>query len=231
MSPGRLWLIAGFLASASLAFGQLDTNSITIASSRSISLQPDQVVFGVDVHSNLNTGLDEVISGLQGSGITAANLTGVYGGGEAFLGITASAPGLDWAFSIGAALERVQNTIASLTALQQKLARKPNGSSLTFSVQNTQVSARLQQPDQCQTADLVGDALAQARRLADAAGVSAGPIIAISDGSTDAVGFAYFGFFGGPGFRQLSASSAPYLEPQPFLYCTITVKFQLLRYQ
>ncbi len=40
-------LILSFLMSASLAFGQGDSNTVTVTASQSVNLQPDQVVFGV----------------------------------------------------------------------------------------------------------------------------------------------------------------------------------------
>jgi hypothetical protein len=53
----------------SLAFGQIDSNSITVTASNNVSLQPDQAVFGTTVQSGINTGLDDVLMALQGSGI------------------------------------------------------------------------------------------------------------------------------------------------------------------
>src|SRR5260370_31326366 len=76
MSKKALFLA---LVSGSLAFAQLDSNSITVSASRSGTLQPDQALFVVSVQSDLNTSLNDVLAALQGSGITSANFSGVSG--------------------------------------------------------------------------------------------------------------------------------------------------------
>src|ERR1700730_7421267 len=65
------------ILSVSAAFAQLDSNSVTVTATRSMTQQPDQVLFGVTVQSGLNTSLDDVVAALQGSGITSANFSGV----------------------------------------------------------------------------------------------------------------------------------------------------------
>ena len=65
------------ILSVPAAFGQLDSNSVTVSATRSMTQQPDQVLFGVTVQSGLNTSLDDVVAALQGSGITAANFSAV----------------------------------------------------------------------------------------------------------------------------------------------------------
>ena len=66
-----------FVMSASLLFGQLDSNSVTVTASRSTNVQPDQVLFAVYVTSRLSTSLDDVLAALKTSGITIANFSGV----------------------------------------------------------------------------------------------------------------------------------------------------------
>jgi hypothetical protein len=46
MTTGLRRLLLGLTVSTSLAFGQLDSNSVTVTVSRSVSLQPDQALFG-----------------------------------------------------------------------------------------------------------------------------------------------------------------------------------------
>ena len=76
----RTFAVFAFLLSASLAFAQLDSNSITVTASRATVLQPDQVIFVVNVTSGLDTSLDNVIAALSGTGITVANFTGINSG-------------------------------------------------------------------------------------------------------------------------------------------------------
>src|ERR1700682_1639233 len=64
-------LFFAFVLSVSLAYGQLDSNSITITASRNTAVEPDQVVFSVGVSAGLNSSLDDVLAALAGSGITS----------------------------------------------------------------------------------------------------------------------------------------------------------------
>ncbi len=49
-----------------LAFGQLDSSSVTVNASSNANLQPDQAIFQVTVQSGLATGLDDVLTALAG---------------------------------------------------------------------------------------------------------------------------------------------------------------------
>src|SRR5437879_1708715 len=69
-------LIIAFVM-CTLAFAQLDSNSVTVTASRNVNLQPDQTVFSVRVDSGLNTSLDDILIALQGSGIGIGNFSGV----------------------------------------------------------------------------------------------------------------------------------------------------------
>jgi hypothetical protein len=171
-------LILALVLSSSLAFGQLDSNSITVTAFRSgASGPPDQALFGVVVTSGLDTSLDAVIALLQGTGITAANLqsldeSSLYNGSGP---VTET---LNWRFSFTAPLTKNKDTIASLTSLQQTIAKKNNGVTMSFSIQGTQTS--VQPPQTCSQSDLLTDARTQAQKLADGAGVSVGNILAMS---------------------------------------------------
>ena len=209
------------------AFAQLDSNSVTVGATRSMTQQPDQVLFGVTVQSGLSTSLDDVVAALQGSGITAANFSGISMGPVlVFTGnpIPAppvspiAAPPLQWVFALPAPLAKIKDTIATLTALQKSIARQNNGLTLSFSVQGSQVSAQLQQSQVCPTSDLLADARAQAQKLANAAGLTLGTVLAMSSGTSTSgsVGFVT----SVPSFLLASSPSV----------CSMTVKFALLRY-
>ncbi|MGA2598472.1 MAG: hypothetical protein ABSH09_15960 [Bryobacteraceae bacterium] len=74
--PKRV-LIFAFVISSSLAFGQLDSNTVTVTASSSATLSPDQIVFNVGVSAPLNDTPDDVTSALAGSGITIAEFSQV----------------------------------------------------------------------------------------------------------------------------------------------------------
>lgn len=61
---------------ASLAFAQLDSNSVTVTASANFTVQPDQVLFDVILTAPITSSLDNVLAALAGSGITQANLSG-----------------------------------------------------------------------------------------------------------------------------------------------------------
>jgi len=218
----KLCLCVMFLASAWDVFGQ---QSLTITASRSIALQPDEVVFAVNVTSGLNTSLDDVVGALAASGITAVNFLSV------FSSTSNQSPVLQWTFHLPAPFSKIKDMINSLTALQQTIARNQSGLSLTFNVQGTQVSPQLQASQQCPIPDLIADVRAQAQKMANTAGVTVGPILALSDGSgaTDApvlvptVASIAGDFFGFASF--LIGTPLPITSP---LNCTIIVKFSVL---
>jgi uncharacterized protein YggE len=170
---------------AAAAFAQVDSNSITVTASRNATLQPDQAMFSVSVQSDTSTSLDDVLSALQGSGVTAANLSGVSTNTSfTFVG-TPTGTVIVWTFSLQSPLTKTKDTIAMLTTLQQNISQKNQSLKLSFSIQGTQVSTQQQQSQTCSISDLLADARSQAQKLADAGGLSLNAILAIS-GSTSA---------------------------------------------
>jgi uncharacterized protein YggE len=208
----------------SLAFGQLESNSITVSTSNTPTLQPDQAVFSVTVTSPQTTGLDDVLTALQGSGITAANFTGVstqqiY----SVLGSSGTStppPMLTWLFSLTSPLTNTKATVASLTTLQQNIMKANNGLTLSFSIVGTQVSQQLAQSQTCSLSGLIAAATTQAQSLASAAGVYLGAILALSSSTSTVVTNS-----------EIVASGA-FLStiltnvPPP---CAVTVKFNVTR--
>ncbi len=157
-------------------FGQLESHTLAISATRSINLQPDQVVFGLAVSSSATTTSDQVVAALSSIGITSADLTGI----QNFDPVT-----LQWGFSLTAPIASLTSTIAALTKLEQTIAQNNSGLSLTFIVNGTQVSQQLQQSQACSNSDLIADATAQAQKLAAAAGMSLGPILRLSNAPID----------------------------------------------
>ena len=233
----KLWLGIVFFAASPAVFGQLDDNTLTITASRTIDLQPDQVMVGVYVNAPVDNMVDDILSGLQGSGLTAANLlnvsTSVYKG----------APSTDWAFALPVPFSKLKATLVLLMELQQKLSG-PRGDGkasmdVSFSVQGSQVSPELQASQPCPWTTLVGDARAQAQKLAAVAGVTVGPVIAISDGngvSPNSVVLSQFAYYSG---SLLPVARIAPIDRSGFFYsgllagpapaCSMTVQFKLLR--
>jgi hypothetical protein len=178
------------------------------------------VVLAATVTANQNTGEDGVVAALQGSGLSAANLSGVFSSGTQF------APTLDWTFTLPVPFSQMKNTLGSLANIQKTIGQKNVGMAMTFSVQGTQVSPQLQASQQCSIPDLVADAEGQAQKLADAAGFHLGPVMTLSTGSSTgtavplAVGFPTGVFRGLASFLlgDVSANSPG---------CSLVVKFAL----
>lgn len=211
----RTQFFLGLFATTCCCFGQISSDAFTVTATRNVFLQPDQLVFDVNVTALPSVTLDQIVGMLQSVGITAADLTRAESGA--------------WSFTLPVALSKMEATIAALTALVKSLSN--NGMRMTFDVQNAQVSPELKKSQQCAPADLIADAQKQAQRLATASGFSVGPVLAVSDEAIAAVNAAIPTFIIG----ALSAQPVLVLPPLPVytpptITCSLEVKFQLLRY-
>lgn len=205
----------------SLAFGQLDSNSITVSASRNASLQPDQAIFAVAVQAGITASLDDVVAVLQGSGITAANLSSVSSL-QQYLNVGAT-PGIVWTFELLVPLTKTKDTVATLTTLQQTVSKLNNGMTLSFNIVGTQISQQLAQSQTCSIPGLLADATAQAQTLAAAGGLTLGAIIAMSSNTSNIVSSPPSLVLNGS-FSSISGTGT--VAPP----CVITVKFNTTRY-
>ncbi len=217
----RLISVIPFVMSAFVAFGQLDSNSVTVSASRSANLQADQIVFAVYVDSGTNLSVDDVVAALAGTGITAANLSSI---GPAQQYPTPPDPTVEWVFALTAPISKVKDTAALLANLQQSIAKKNNGLTMSFRIQGTQVSQELAQSQPCVLQDLIAAARSQAQKLADAADVFVGPVLALS-GSTSTVSGSTSNILPGP----YGPIYGQIYGPSSYSSCYVTVKFTLLR--
>jgi hypothetical protein len=216
-----------FLTMAPLAFGQLDSNSITVTSSRGSSLQPDQVVIGVFVDTPLTASMSDVIAALAGSAITSANFAGVSQTSSSFtIGgpSTLVTPQLEWAFGLPVPFAKMKDALTALTALQQTVASTNKGFTLSFSVQGTTVSQQTSQAVTCSNPDLLADARAQAQKLADASGLTLGSVLAMS--TSTAAASPGSGILGGISVGRFFTSTSSPTAP----ICALTVKFAVTRF-
>lgn len=188
-------------------FAQLPSHTLTITATRSVGVQPDQVVFGLTVRSSPTTDLNQIVTALSGIGVTSANLSGVDNNNP---------PLIAWNFRLTASISTLTATLNSLTSLQKTIGQNNSGLALTFTLNGTQSS---QQP-QCSDSDLIADATAQAQKLAAAANVTLGPIITLSNPPLAPAGGERLGAFA-------ALALVPILAPSP-VTCTLSVRFQLL---
>lgn len=213
----KLSLSVLFLAAP--VFAQLPSQTVTITASRSLTVPPDQAVLSLTVTSDAETNLDQIVSPLSGLGITPLNLTGVD---------NSSATLLQWNFSLAVPFSSLTATIASLTNLEQNITKNNSGLTLGFSVTGVQTSAQSQASQQAQTCsndNLIGDATAQAQKLASAAGMTLGPVRQISTLPQPTLLSATVARLGA--FVPVSdfLESISYSSP---VSCSLSVQFQLL---
>jgi len=204
------------LLMAAPVFGQLDPHTLTISATRSITLQPDQVLFSLSVSSGAATTLDQIVAALSGLGITSSNLSGVIN--------NPTPPMFQWNFTLAAPLSNLTATIGSLTKLQQTITQNNSGLTLTFYLDGTQVSQQLQQSQSCSNSDLITDATAQAQKVSAAAGLTLGPIRSLSNTPLPEPALLYAGAFVGevlPNNFLVGYASTP-------VPCSLYVEFRLL---
>jgi uncharacterized protein YggE len=166
-------------------FGQAASSdrTITVTATRNTNLAPDQAQFTVTVLSSTDSTRDDVLLALQGSGITVANFNSVYTVTRPDASGRSSVNLLQWTFVVTAPLSNLNATVVQLTALQRTIAQKNNGMSLSFAITGTQLSAQALAGQTCAASDLIADAKAQAQKMATAAGLAVGAIVAVSAAS------------------------------------------------
>jgi hypothetical protein len=214
----KLWLLI-LLIAVTPVFGQLESNTLTITATRSVTLQPNDVTFTLSVGADGSTDLDQVVAAVSALGISSANLTSVSGG--------IVPPAVQWNFTLAVPIAKLATTIGSLTQLQQNITQNNSGLTLTFTVEGTQssqLSQKLQQSQPCSSADLISDATVQAQKLTAAAGLTLGPILRLSNApSAQPILFAATFALGGFIVPSIVFESFPQSAT-----CSLVVKFQLL---
>jgi hypothetical protein len=195
----------------SLAFGQLDSDTLTVSVSQSVNLQPDQIVFGIIQIAPPDRSLDEILASLKAAGITQASFSTVSS--------VPGSPDLHWLFTMAVPLSKMQAISLELTA--QKIL---------FSVQGLQVSDELLRAQQCSIPSMFAEIRTQARNITDAAELVVGEVLAISQENPQ-VGLQQKQPNGTILVARLSLFQ-PVLTPSAApVNCFLTVQFKLLRYR
>ena len=211
-----------------LMLGQPGPYAITITASRSLNLQPDQVLFGINVNSGLTSNLDDVTGALQAAGISGASFSSVNTVPYGTTNGTPTQSFLQWTLTLAAPLAKLKDTLGLLSGAQQNIAKQGSGLLFSFFAQGLQVSPQLQQSQSCPEADLMADARGQAQKVAAAAGVSAGSVLSMSDGSSPAaIGVPTAAFRAGDFLIGYPYASFLLATPPPAYGCSLNVQFQL----
>ena len=231
----KLWLVLCGIVPSAIA--QTNTNSITYTATRTVIAVPDQIRFGVTANTRGDVTLDQVLAILAPIGIGASQL--VQFNNRSFSDPYDPAQNtLQWSFDLAVPLAMVKATVAALSALPQKGA-----TSVSFYASGARSATEMDDFLQCPTADLLVEARAQAPPMAALAGGTVGQILALSDGRLgDGIGNWSFSnsFLSNPpiptaAFRSnqvaIPGNIIPFVAYPLYTTCTLTVKFQLLRYQ
>jgi uncharacterized protein YggE len=234
LSVGAIVAVSNFtsnavpLCSLSITFalggttGRPGPNSITITATRTSNTPPDQALIAINMTSAPTASLDDITAALSGAGITGATFTGistttiyVANGNQ-----TVPQSVLQWSFSLTAPLASLKSALAPLVAAQQTIAKQNSGLALSFYIEGAQVSAQAHQAQPCSQSDLMSDARTQAEKVAVAAGVTAGPVLSISDSGSQTALPNYIA----SDFLLGVVTSVLYTAPAS---CSLTTQFQL----
>jgi hypothetical protein len=156
-----------------VAMAQLTPNSVTVTTSRSLESAVDQTSFYVTVDSKPDAGLDDILAAVRGAGLTQANFTGLRYSNNSSTGTDDTQ--VEWSFSLTVPLTQMKATIGLFTAVQTSLGKDAKYS-LSFGVSS--IASSTQQT--CPMPDMIADARTSASKLASAAGLTAGTILAMS---------------------------------------------------
>src|SRR5262245_35581395 len=143
------WLL--FLAIVPAAFGQLDSDTLSVTSSRTLNVVIDQVQVTVNVNTGLETSLDDVIAALQGTEITTANLSGINSVWSNF----GQAQRTQWTLTLAVPIARLNGALSALARVQSR-----SGVDLDYFLNAVPTSS-----GSCAWPSLVSDAQAQAQKL------------------------------------------------------------------
>jgi hypothetical protein len=160
--------------------GRPGPHTISIAASRTAAPPQDHVSIPLTLHSTLSFGLDDVTAALGKAGITGATFTGVATDSLTNVLIPPNAQRiLGWSFSQIVPLSKLNETLTLTAGAQQAILKLNGGLDLTYRVDGL-IAARQATPV-CRQADLISDAKTQAQKVANAAGVSVGSILSLTD--------------------------------------------------
>jgi uncharacterized protein YggE len=229
----KIAVISSAILLSVAAFGQNESNSITVTASRSMDVPIEQVSYSIQVKSAIDATLSQVLQQVQSLGITANDLSGVSTTAPVLqlpipgISVVPDTPQLIWSFSFTSRFSQFQQTLSQLRA-----ASTPNPDRKNFTISFSIVNASATQATIDEAAsrvlpDLIADARVRAKRLVDAAGLTVGVILTLSDSrSTDSAGA--IGVASADILRLATTSLGGFTSPK--LTVSVSVRFAFLRY-
>ncbi len=223
-------IIPLWLATACLAFAQLDADTITIAASVSaVAPAPGNVTVSLSVYAIPEIGFDAILQALAGTGVSERNLV-TFDPPTRFVSCVPTNQGCAsatfWSFQFPAPLSKVTETLATLKNVS---AAAPSGMQIGYSIYSDSFAPAT--TPECAYPTLVSQARRHAENVAAAAGLRVGAVIALSDGTGAEVAgmrvgipsaaYAVFDPLVGVSFAPFQPTAPP--------ACSTIVQFKLLR--
>lgn len=183
------------LLSLTPLFGQAD--AIAVVAGRTVDLAPGEVTFMFGVIASSDISLDQVLEATKSLELTSRHLMGVSS--QQF------GPGPDqvrlvYQFSLTTEFSRFRETNDKLAALRRSLVVSTPAMELqTLSIAISPTEASREQARQRLVPQLIADARQRGEELAQAAGLSLGRILGLSEASTAPIG--YIGPYGPSSLR------------------------------
>jgi hypothetical protein len=231
MLPTRL--ILAVLLSIASAAAQSAGPSVTVTVSKQINLPVEQVNFDIVVTSGLDATIDQVLTVVQNLRLTVKDLVGLGSFAPNFDRSGIPATQFLWQFRLVRPFAQLQPTLAELQSWSNNADKKFTGTYSLATLTTTEATARRLADDALP--DLIADARVKAQHLADAAGLTVGSILSLTNASIlDPVKFAVAPraaaiLSSGTGIVPvLTFLTNPFFAPTST--ASVTIRFSLLRY-
>ena len=173
------------LLSSPLLFGQAD--AISVVTGRTVDLAPGEVTFMFGVFVNSDVSLDQVLEATKSLELTSGNLGGVssqqFGPGPDQIRLV-------YQFSLTTEFSKFRETSDKLAALRRSLVVATPAMELqTMSIAISPSEASREQARRRVLPQLIADARQRGEELAQAAGLTLGRILGLSEASSVPVGY------------------------------------------
>lgn len=174
----RKFAVCGLLFTG-LLYAQ--TDAITVTATKTVDLPPEEVTFNLALLTDQDASLEQVLQAVKDSGIATKDLTGI---GTQQFGPNANQIRLVYQFALTVPFSKLKDTLDKFAAVRRSLVASGSSMELqNYFMTIAATGASREQARQKSIPDLIEDARKNGEFLANAAGVSLGPILGITDSS------------------------------------------------
>lgn len=171
--------LAPLFAGVLYAQPAIESKSITLTVSKSVTLSTGEVQVAVNILGDLDTTMDQVLAAVKDLGLTAQDLVSL---GTMPIGPRPDQFRLNYSFRLAAPFSRLKQTLDAVDRLRRTIDTNLELQFYTMAV--TASPAAFDEARQRALTDLIQEAQGKAQSLADAARLKLGALTAISDSST-----------------------------------------------